>query len=126
MRGGCARIRARLIFRNFAGSKGIPKIQIGLTKDQFRTNTHKFMKTAGNILNFFEPTIAPVAVEAPFAGLTKSGVIKLADSSGVDLKDTWSCGMNGPIQCGACPSCVARKTAFVDAGVVDTTNYENP
>ena len=63
-------------------------------------------------------------VENPLAGRTKAQVIKLAVELGVPLELTWSCYLNGELHCGRCESCVNRKKAFKEAGLVDITKYE--
>lgn len=62
-------------------------------------------------------------VIAPLIGLRKFQVIHKAHSLGVNLAQTWSCTGSGPIQCGGCGACLARKNAFAEAGVDDPTVY---
>jgi 7-cyano-7-deazaguanine synthase len=60
-------------------------------------------------------------VFAPLLFLSKSQIIKLGHSLGVDFKHTWSCydPMPGPRPCGKCPSCQIRHKGFQEAGIQD-------
>ena len=42
---------------------------------------------------------------------------------GVNFARTWSCYKGGAIHCGTCGTCVERREAFLQAGVVDPTEY---
>jgi 7-cyano-7-deazaguanine synthase len=56
-----------------------------------------------------------VTVHAPFAGKSKSEVLKIGLALGVDYSHTWSCYRGGRKPCGKCPSCVERQKAFEKA-----------
>jgi 7-cyano-7-deazaguanine synthase len=64
-------------------------------------------------------------LEAPFQHLNKDQIVKLGAMLGVPFADTWSCYKGGAKHCGRCGTCVERKEAFRDAGVVDPTEYED-
>jgi len=64
-----------------------------------------------------------IQIEAPFAEIPKSAIVKLGCRLGVPFQSTWSCNLNGPKHCGICESCVSRKEAFKEAGVPDPTEY---
>lgn len=65
-----------------------------------------------------------VIVEAPFGIIPKSEVIKIGAELGVPYHLTWSCYLNGSRHCGRCESCVNRKRAFIEAGIIDPTEYD--
>ena len=67
---------------------------------------------------------ASLRLEAPFLGMTKTGIVGLGDKLGVPFEDTWSCYKGDLLHCGTCGTCVERKEAFEQAAVVDPTDYE--
>ncbi len=66
-----------------------------------------------------------ISIKAPFSGKRKSEVIKIGTQLGVPYEFTWSCYRDAPKHCGKCESCVNRKKAFQEAGIIDSTKYEN-
>jgi 7-cyano-7-deazaguanine synthase len=65
-------------------------------------------------------------VSFPFSNMEKSDVVVLGTKLGVDFRETWSCLISGKIHCGFCEACLARKRAFMNAKVVDPTDYYYP
>jgi 7-cyano-7-deazaguanine synthase len=67
----------------------------------------------------------PIAIDAPFATLHKSDVIRRGVELGVPLELTLSC-MNprDGVHCGACSKCRERIDAFREAGVTDPARYQ--
>jgi 7-cyano-7-deazaguanine synthase len=67
---------------------------------------------------------APIIIEAPFAAMHKSDVIRLGESLGVPFELTLSCMQpsNGR-HCGRCSKCRERRDAFVEARIDDPTSY---
>ena len=63
-------------------------------------------------------------VEAPFVNVNKAGVIARGTLLKVPYELTWSCYEGGDKHCGKCGTCIDRKKAFEEAGVVDPTEYE--
>lgn len=69
-----------------------------------------------------------IQIETPLINLSKSEIIKLGSSLGVDYAMTISCyrvTAEGKA-CGNCDSCTHRKKGFRDAGVLDCTRYASP
>ncbi|MCW4011209.1 MAG: 7-cyano-7-deazaguanine synthase QueC [Candidatus Bathyarchaeota archaeon] len=63
-------------------------------------------------------------IKAPFSGVPKSELLKIGKDLGVPFELTWSCYLDGEKHCGVCESCVNRKAAFKQAGIVDPTKYD--
>lgn len=68
-------------------------------------------------------TYAGVQLLRPFIALTKGEIAAEGARLGVDFARTWSCYKGGPIHCGKCGTCVERREAFMQAGLVDPTAY---
>lgn len=68
-------------------------------------------------------TYINVQVEAPYTNITKAEIVHRGAALGIDYSKTWSCYKGGEKHCGKCGTCVERKEAFRDAGVVDPTIY---
>ena len=65
-----------------------------------------------------------VTVLAPYANITKGDIARRGKELGIDYNETWSCYKGGEKHCGKCGTCVERKEALHDAGIEDTTEYE--
>ncbi len=68
-------------------------------------------------------TYKEVCIMAPFEKKTKADIAKIGAALGVPYHLTWSCYKGGEKHCGKCGTCYERKEAFVDAGVIDPTEY---
>ena len=64
-----------------------------------------------------------VSLERPFVGMDKAKIVRRGSELKVPLHLTWSCYVGGVKHCGKCGTCVERKEAFKNAGVVDPTDY---
>ena len=64
-------------------------------------------------------------IHTPLMGLSKAGIVKLAEELGLDFRLTHSCydpdGEGRP--CGACDSCALRLKGFAEAGLTDPLDY---
>jgi 7-cyano-7-deazaguanine synthase len=66
----------------------------------------------------------PIAIDAPFAALHKSDVIRKGMELGVPLELTLSCMQpKDGMHCGRCSKCRERRDGFRDAGAADPTRY---
>jgi len=70
-------------------------------------------------------TYAGVQLLRPFIDFTKGQIAAEGIRLGVDLGRTWSCYKGGARHCGKCGTCVERREAFIEASVVDPTDYEH-
>jgi 7-cyano-7-deazaguanine synthase len=69
-------------------------------------------------------TYHKVRLITPFIHLTKNEIVDIGfHYHNVDYSVTWSCYAGGEKHCGECPTCIARKEAFIKAGVPDPTDY---
>lgn len=82
-----------------------------------------FMAAMGGAMR--HGTYAGVHLLRPFIALTKGGIVTEGARLGVDFAQTWSCYKGGATHCGKCGTCVERREAFIEAGVVDPTVYES-
>ena len=80
-----------------------------------------FMSAMGDAMKF--GTYAGVELLRPFITLDKAGIASAGAKLGVDFARTWSCYKGGDIHCGKCGTCVERREAFQQAGLVDPTKY---
>lgn len=69
-------------------------------------------------------TDTKVHILAPYTTITKSEIARHGKALGIDYSETWSCYKGGAKHCGKCGTCVERKEALMEAGIVDTTEYE--
>lgn len=69
-------------------------------------------------------TFEKVEVWAPYTDITKADIAGRGNALGIDYAETWSCYKGGKKHCGKCGTCRERKEALHEAGVADTTEYE--
>lgn len=67
-----------------------------------------------------------VALEAPFALLTKGEICRLGERLSVPFQFTWTCYVGGETPCGECGACRERAVSFEYAGVSDPTMNSIP
>jgi 7-cyano-7-deazaguanine synthase len=82
-----------------------------------------FMRAMGDAMRL--GTYAGVQLVRPFITRTKGQIAAEGARLGVDFARTWSCYKGGAVHCGKCGTCVERREAFAQAGVVDPTIYES-
>ncbi|MEK6606454.1 MAG: 7-cyano-7-deazaguanine synthase QueC [Myxococcota bacterium] len=68
---------------------------------------------------------ASFQVHAPLLRMTKSEIVRLGVSLGVDLGLTHSCydPTEAGLACGHCDACLIRRKGFAEAGIADPTRY---
>lgn len=104
-RGAAARDGARLLLGTLAGNP-------------FADATPAFFEAHARALSL--GLAMPIAIEAPYADLRKSDVIRRGIELGVPLELTLSCMQpSRGRHCGACSKCRERRDAFREAGVAD-------
>lgn len=70
-----------------------------------------------------EGTYARLNLISPFCEVDKSEIVRLGAKLSVPYKMTYSCYKGEDLHCGKCGTCYERKEAFLNAGVVDPTEY---
>lgn len=60
----------------------------------------------------------------PYVNITKGEIARRGKELGIDYSLTYSCYRGGERHCGRCGTCVERKEAMKEAGIVDPTDYE--
>jgi len=65
-----------------------------------------------------------VKLIAPFEHFSKSQIVHLGSTLNVPFELTYSCYVGEEKHCGKCSTCRERQKAFIEAGVVDPTEYE--
>lgn len=69
-------------------------------------------------------TYIDVDIVSPYTNITKTDIARHGATLGIDYSKTWSCYKGGDVHCGKCGTCVERKEALREAGIADTTEYE--
>lgn len=80
-----------------------------------------FMRAMGDAMRL--GTYAQIQLLRPFIAHTKGQIAAEGAKLGVDFARTWSCYKGGQLHCGKCGTCVERREAFAEAGLVDPTVY---
>ena len=70
-------------------------------------------------------TYEGITIDAPYTTITKTDIARHGKELGINYTETWSCYKGGEKHCGKCGTCVERKEALRDAGITDTTEYED-
>lgn len=114
---------AVFITRNARTRHASARLLMGtLAGNPFPDATPDFLGAQGRALSL--GLDLPITVEAPFATLDKSEVIRRGVELGVRLDLTLSCMQpKEGLHCGKCSKCRERRDAFHEAGVADPTTY---
>ena len=71
-----------------------------------------------------EGTYCGVEILAPYTEISKTEIARHGKALGLDYSTTYSCYKGGEKHCGKCGTCCERIEALRDAGIEDTTVYE--
>jgi 7-cyano-7-deazaguanine synthase len=107
----------------YCAQRRIDRIAIGpLAGNPFPDATREFFDAMAAALSL--GLAHRLVIDAPFAAMHKSDVIRLGVELGVPLSLTLSCmnPRNG-LHCGRCSKCRERRDGFAEAGVADPTRY---
>jgi len=127
----------------------VMSVNVGLGADHTGNNNQEFLKDlvtlyigthAEDAKNWAYPDCTPefigamtnaiytgtyyaVRLLAPLLYSSKDAIISRGTSLDVPYALTWSCYKGEELHCGTCPTCRARKEAFMQAGIIDPTEY---
>ena len=111
----------------FCASAGITRVVLGtLDHNPFPDATPSFRAAMASALSL--GLAHTLRIDAPYAQASKADVIRKGDRLGVPLELTLSCmnpreGRDGIAHCGFCSKCRERHDAFLEAGIIDRTDY---
>ena len=112
----------------FCAAAGIPRVAIGtLDHNPFPDATPAFRDAMASALSL--GLDHRIEIAAPFAQVEKAEVVRRGERAGVRMDLTLSCmspvwnGEGLPRHCGGCSKCRERHDAFLQAGVIDPTDY---
>lgn len=72
-----------------------------------------------------EGTYDGIKVKAPYTLLSKTDIAVRGKMLGIDYSTTYSCYRGGENHCGRCGTCIERRAALAQAGIIDTTVYDD-
>lgn len=70
-------------------------------------------------------TYEGIALEAPYTHLSKTDIAVRGKQLGIDYATTYSCYRGQEKHCGRCGTCRERRQALAEAGIEDTTEYDD-
>ena len=70
-------------------------------------------------------TYEGIEVFAPYTGISKAEIARHGKAIGLDYSETYSCYKGREKHCGKCGTCRERQEALRQAGIDDTTEYED-
>ena len=83
--------------------------------------TPEFMGGMANAI--YVGTYHKIRLYTPLIFMKKYEIVQTGTRLGVDWRNTWSCYEGHELHCGVCPTCRARRNAFLLAEITDPTQY---
>lgn len=113
---------------SFAEAKDYARVALGINAEaavSYPDNEQEWLKRLRYLTPYALGVDREVELFAPLSGLSKHEIVKLGKKHSIPWSDipSWSCYEGGEKHCGTCSSCRARRQAFKDARVADTTEY---
>ena len=107
---------------SIALSKGCSLLMYGAHSDDAAGNAYpvcseEFVDAMNGAINLGSG--GELSMEAPFAKLNKTEVVRRGKALGVPYHLTWSCYEGGDSPCGKCATCIDRIRAFRENGIMD-------
>ncbi len=111
----------------YAEAIGAERVFVGFNAEEGKSypdNRPDFVERFNSLL---EKSVAsfsrPPKIEAPLVDLLKPDIVRLGFEVNAPMELTWSCYLDGDVHCGECEACQHRRFGFLEAGVVDPTEY---
>lgn len=82
-----------------------------------------FIKAMASAIS--EGTYEHIMLYAPYTMMTKTQIALRGKDLGIDYAKTYSCYKGEEKHCGRCGTCIERRQALKDAGIEDTTPYDD-
>lgn len=111
---------------SYAESIGAEAIIVGWDREEaatFPDNSKEFLDKFNELIDVGSPD--NIKIEAPAIDLTKEEIVKLGIEVDAPMELSYSCYKGGKKHCGICESCMRRKRAFKQLGIIDLTEYED-
>ena len=111
---------------SYAESMDAEIIIVGWNSEEgatFPDNTKEYLEKFNELIDVGSPN--NIRIEAPAINLNKEEIVKLGIESGAPIELSYSCYKGTDKQCGVCESCMRRKRAFKNLGIVDKSEYEH-
>lgn len=113
---------------SFAAANGIREVFYGAHAGDhaiYPDCRASFLNALNRTLEVGHYTESTVLIRAPFINSTKADILMdYGIPWELDYSQTWTCYNGREKACGKCGSCVERREAFSDAGVIDPMEYE--
>ncbi len=110
------------IATSFAEAEGASAIIVGWDQEEavtFPDNSQEFLEAFNKVLEV--GSLDEIEIKAPLINLNKTEIVELGAKVEAHLHLSYSCYLGGEEHCGSCESCIRRKRAFYNSGVVDRT-----
>ena len=111
---------------SYAESIGAEIIIVGWNCEEgmtFPDNSKEYLEKFNELIGVGSPD--NIKIEAPAINLNKEEIVEMGLRFGAPMELSYSCYKGGDKQCGVCESCMRRKRAFKNLGIVDKSEYEN-
>jgi 7-cyano-7-deazaguanine synthase len=111
----------------YAEAIGAECVFVGFNAEEGKSYPDNRPEFVSRFNSLLEKSVAsfsrPPRIEAPLVDLFKPEIVKLGLEVGAPMELTWSCYLDGEVHCGECEACQHRRHGFMEAGVVDPTEY---
>jgi 7-cyano-7-deazaguanine synthase len=110
---------------NWVAWAGVKRLALGVNRSDVRAMpwVPALMKQYRSMLPLPGHEFEGFELLFPFLNMSKAEVFRRGQQVGAPLMQTWSCVEAGSTQCGVCSACRARRSAFAEAAIEDTTRY---